>query len=118
MAATVLIVEDNFDLSTLFQMVLGLDQIDAEVCRDGRTALQQIQATRPRVIILDMHLPHVSGEEIFAYVQENHPESTVLIVTADMELFGKYSLLHPRKTFQKPMEMDLFRAEVRAALKE
>ena len=118
MAATVLIVEDNFDLSALFQMVLGLDQIDAEVCRDGRTALEKIATEKPRVIILDMHLPYVSGEEIFAYVQENHPESIVLIVTADLELFGKYSLLHPRKTFQKPMEMDLFRAEVRAALKE
>lgn len=114
--ATVLIVEDNLDLSTLFKMVLGLDQIEAEVCRDGRDALQKIQTTRPRVIILDMHLPHVSGEEIFAYVQEHHPQIIVLIVTADLELFGKYSLRHPRKTFQKPMEMTLFRAEVHKAL--
>ena len=112
--STVLIVEDNVDLSTLFKVVLEIDKIDSEICRDGREAIPAIKKLKPSVIILDMHLPHVDGDTIYAYVRENYPEIEVLIVTADREKFSTYSAI--ANAFLKPMDMNILRQEVRAAL--
>ncbi|MBT7190686.1 MAG: response regulator [Anaerolineae bacterium] len=110
----VLIVEDNVDLSNLFQMVLDLDGVPSEICRDGRDAEGVIESLQPRVVILDMHLPNVSGASIFKYLKKSHPEIAVLIVTADRDLYSEYR--NKTKAFLKPMDMDVLRDEVRAAL--
>jgi DNA-binding NtrC family response regulator len=110
----VLIIEDNVDLSNLFQMALGLDSISAAVCRDGRDAIEIIKKLKPKVILLDMHLPHVSGATIFAHLKENRPEITVLVITADRDLYSEYR--NKGKAFLKPMDLTLLCGEVRAAL--
>ena len=86
----VLIIEDNVDLSNLFQMVLDIHGISSEICRDGRDAAGAIDSVRPQVVVLDMHLPHVSGASIFEHIKKDHPEIAVLIVTADRDLYSEY----------------------------
>jgi DNA-binding NtrC family response regulator len=110
----VLIIEDNVDLSNLFQMALGLDNISAEICRNGRDATGMIEKLKPQIILLDMHLPHVSGATIFAYLKENHPEITVLVITADRDLYSEYR--NKGKAFLKPMDLTLLCSEVKTAL--
>ena len=110
----VLIIEDNVDLSNLFQMVLDIHGISAEVCRDGRDAAGAIDSVRPQVVVLDMHLPHVSGASIFEHIEKDHPEIAVLIVTADRDLYSEYR--NKTKAFLKPMDMDALHHEVRSAL--
>lgn len=112
--AKVLIIEDNVDLSNLFQMALGLDSISAEICRDGRDAIRIIEKQKPEIILLDMHLPHVSGATIFAYLKQNCPEITVLVITADRDLYSEYR--NKGKAFLKPMDLTLLCREVRGAL--
>ena len=112
--AKVLIVEDNVDLSTLFQVALGIDEIDSQICGDGRDAIPIIKKLEPSVIILDMHLPHVSGDIIYEYVTKHHPRISVLIVTADRELYGKYKAF--ASAFLKPMDLSDLREEVMAVL--
>ena len=110
----VLIIEDDVDLSNLFQMALGLDSISAEICRDGRDAIEIIEKLKPQVILLDMHLPHVSGATIFAYLKEKCPEIAALVITADRDLYSEYR--NKSKAFLKPMDLTLLCSEVRAAL--
>ena len=111
---SVLIIEDNVDLSTLFQTILALDNIPAKICRDGREAMALIEAVNPKIILLDMHVPHISGATIFAHVQENYPETQVIIITADIELYGEYR--KQTRTFLKPMDLNILRHEVGALL--
>ena len=111
---SVLIIEDNIDLSNLFQMVLDLDKIPAAICRNGRDAIGLVEEHLPQVVLLDMHLPHVSGATIFAYIRENHPEINILIITADRDLYSEYR--HQTKAFLKPMDLNVLRYEVNALL--
>jgi two-component system repressor protein LuxO len=113
----VLVIEDDPTLGTLFKTFLSFDKIDATVCQRGDAALKRInnKKLRPSLVILDMHLPDMSGEEIFAYLQKKYPQIEIMIVTADSNLFAQYSNVHP-KTFHKPLPMEDFRAVVQSCL--
>ena len=110
----VLIIEDNVDLSTLFQMALEISGIQADICRDERDALSKIRAQKPSVVLLDMHLPNISGETIYTHIKLHYKEIVVLVITADRQLYSKYK--SQAKAFLKPMSMPELQSEVRAIL--
>lgn len=117
MRSDVLVIEDDPTLGELFETFLGFDGIDATVCQRGNAALKRVDddALRPTLVILDMHLPDMSGEEIYAYLQEKYAYIKIIIMTADSNLYAKYSKFH-QNTFHKPLPMDEFRALVKALL--
>jgi CheY-like chemotaxis protein len=59
--------------------------MDTEIVRDGGQALAKIHETLPDVVVLDMHLPNVSGMDILTQVRADPTlrEIKVVIVTAD-----------------------------------
>jgi len=83
-----LIIEDDEDLSTIFSEALNAAGFETEIVRDGALAQQRIAATEPVVIILDMHLPHVSGADLLKQVR-NDPRLTtsrIVVATADARM--------------------------------
>src|SRR5262245_60924729 len=83
-----LIVEDDIELSDIFSVVLQASGMDTEIVRDGGMALAKIHETQPDVVVLDMHLPNVSGMDILTQVRAQ-PELSgvrVVVVTADAML--------------------------------
>jgi len=80
-----MIIEDNEDLAIIFSEILETAGFDTSVVQDGDTALALLQASRPDLIILDLHLPQVSGEAILERIRsdERLAETQVIIATAD-----------------------------------
>jgi two-component system cell cycle response regulator DivK len=80
-----LVVEDDEDLSTIFGEALSAAGFEARIIRDGRTALEQLVNLEPYLVILDMHLPHISGDAILKYIrsESRFSRTTVVVVTAD-----------------------------------
>ncbi|CAN5442498.1 cell-cycle response regulator DivK [soil metagenome] len=64
MAKRVLVVEDNELNLKLFCDLLRAQGHDALAVRDGRDALVQARAFLPELVIMDIHLPHISGIDI------------------------------------------------------
>ena len=83
-----LIIEDDDKLSIIFTEALRQAGFDARVIHDGAEALTAIQTCRPDVVILDLHLPHISGDEILKVIRhtENLALTRVIITTADAVL--------------------------------
>ena len=83
-----LIIEDNPDLAIIFSEALQASDFETRIEHDGRAALQYLEAHVPDVVILDLHLPQVSGPEIMAAIKEDSrfAETRVLIATADPAL--------------------------------
>jgi DNA-binding response OmpR family regulator len=80
-----LVIEDDEDLSAIFVKALEAAGFKAEAIRDGKLAQQRLQETTPRVIVLDMHLPHVDGAILLKQIQET-PElnnTKIILATAD-----------------------------------
>jgi two-component system cell cycle response regulator DivK len=83
-----LIIEDDEDLSTIFSEALNAAGFETEIVRDGTQAKARIAALAPDVIILDMHLPHVSGAELMKQIRADARLATtrVVVATADARM--------------------------------
>lgn len=79
------IIEDDAKLGNVFSLALQLAQIDAELIADGKMALTRLSETTPDLIILDLHLPYVSGDEILRVIRANDrlAQVPVILATAD-----------------------------------
>jgi CheY-like chemotaxis protein len=81
-----LVVEDDEDLSVIFSEALRKAGFQVETIRDGLEAKNRLEAVTPAVLVLDIHLPHVAGTEILAYVHSQPAKKeriNVVVVTAD-----------------------------------
>jgi two-component system cell cycle response regulator DivK len=80
-----LIIEDDEFLSEIFSRALQSAEFNTEVIRDGQLALTRLGETTPDVVVLDLHLPHVSGKEILRHIRSmpHLIDTRVMVATAD-----------------------------------
>lgn len=79
---TVLIVDDSpLDrrLATRFLEEVGFNVLAVE---NGQQALEQMDATKPDVILTDMQMPVMDGLELVGRVTSDHPTVPVIVMTA------------------------------------
>jgi len=84
MAATILIVEDESDLSAIVADYVTAAGYQAEVIADGCEALAGIQRKPPDLIVLDIMLPGLDGVALCKAVRE-FSEVPIIMVTAKIE---------------------------------
>ena len=80
-----LIVEDDEDINEIFRQALIAAGFATEIARDGKTALEFLERIVPDIIILDLHLPNVSGETILMKIRATPrlDKIRVVLTTAD-----------------------------------
>ena len=80
-----LIIEDDYDLSDIFAQALQAAGFETQIIRSGDTALARLASTTPDVVVLDLHLPHVSGVDILQEIRADArlAETRVIVATAD-----------------------------------
>ncbi len=85
-----LIVEDDPDLSNIFSEAVNAAGFETEIVLNGRQALERLKIVVPQLVILDMHLPEVSGRDILAYIRaEARFEKTIVVVATADALMGE-----------------------------
>lgn len=79
-----LIIEDEPRLAEIFSLALSND-FETQIAYDGLTALNKLAEIVPAVIILDLHLPHISGKDLLKQIKadERLSQSRIIIATAD-----------------------------------
>lgn len=84
----VLIVEDDPQLVTIFATAMEMAGFEAITAEDGRVALDKLAALTPDVILLDVHLPLVSGDELLRHIRADArlKDSRVILSTADSRI--------------------------------
>ncbi len=60
----ILVVDDNPFIGSLLRHGLSAEGYEVAIAQDGREALAAVAETRPDLILLDLDLPHVSGDEV------------------------------------------------------
>ena len=79
------IIEDHDMLSSLFEEAMIEAGYQTEVAMDGHTAAQRLKEIIPNLILLDLHLPHVSGAELLKQIRADSrlSETQVIVASAD-----------------------------------
>lgn len=82
---TALIIEDEPDLVHIFARALELSGYKTETTGDGAEAMNLLANMVPNIVVLDLHLPTVSGKEILQTIRADgrFKNTRVIIATAD-----------------------------------
>ena len=79
-----LIVDDEEDFTSTLAERLRLRHYDARVASDGEVALAKIQEERPDIVLLDLHIPGMSGLEILTRIKAMDASIQVIILTGSV----------------------------------
>jgi DNA-binding NtrC family response regulator len=86
-ASPVLVVDDEEGIITAFDIALRSAGItNVLTCIDARRVPGVLAETEPSVILLDLTMPHIRGEELLVDIRTEHPQIPVIIVTGNNEL--------------------------------
>lgn len=79
-----LIIDDNKDIAEVFATVLEMESYQVEIFGSGETAVNHFSKTIPSLIILDMYLPDITGDEVLRQIRQDPrlAQTRVVIVTA------------------------------------
>ncbi len=82
---TALIIEDDLKSARIYAMTLQTAGYQAEIIPNGRIAAERLLASVPALVVLDLHLPHVSGLELLYQIRTDRrlAQTRVVIITAD-----------------------------------
>lgn len=77
----ILIVDDENDICELIEMCLHSNGFDnTKIANDGKSALEIAKKWQPDLILLDLMLPIVSGEEVCKALKENEITENIPII--------------------------------------
>jgi CheY-like chemotaxis protein len=95
MSQLALIIEDDEDLASIFAEALRGVGFEVELVADGKSAQERlIHGVPPFLILLDMHLPHVSGADLLTNIikkDQRFANTIVIITTADARMGEAYT---------------------------
>jgi CheY-like chemotaxis protein len=84
---TILVVEDHPTMRGALRAILEVEGYRVREAVDGRTALAQVAAEPPDLLILDLNIPVVSGGDVLRRLKADPvtAEIPVVVVTAEGE---------------------------------
>ena len=82
-ATTVLLVDDEAEVLELTRLTLGSEGVSpVQTLQDSRQVLPYLARERVAVIILDVMMPHLAGNELLVKIVDEHPHIPVIVMTA------------------------------------
>lgn len=122
MSQTILVVDDERMLAETISFNLQKEGFEVAVAHDGETALQQVKALQPQLVVLDLMLPKISGWEVCRALRqstEHKLDAPILMLTARGEEADKVLGLElgADDYLVKPFGMRELVARVRALLR-
>ncbi len=110
MALDILIVDDEADIRDLISGILSDEGHETRVAKDSDSALTEIEARRPSLIILDIWLQgsRLDGLELLEVVKKIHPDLPVIIISGhgNIETAVSAIKLGAYDFISKPFESD------------
>ena len=79
----ILVVDDNAEFVEKVRGLLNIEGFQTLIAHDGEKALEKILSESPELVLLDLKLPNISGEEILKRIREIDKEIAVIIITGN-----------------------------------
>jgi signal transduction histidine kinase/ActR/RegA family two-component response regulator len=121
-AATILYIEDNPVNALLVEQLLARwPQLRFEIAVDGSEGLGKAQALLPQLVLLDMHLPDMTGIEVLQHLKSNHVTRGLPVValsaSAMEEDINAARQAGADEYWTKPIEFDPFLSGIQRLLR-
>jgi two-component system KDP operon response regulator KdpE len=77
---SILIVEDDEAIRNLYSFKLSQEGYAVSTARDGAEGLREAQLTKPDLILLDLRMPVMSGDEMLARLRATDWGSSIRVI--------------------------------------
>ena len=117
----ILLVDDDDLTLQLLQKVLEAENVHIEMAQNGKEAIEKLAATKFNLVICDIQMPEIRGEELFQHIQKNAllTPHQIIFLTADKSAEVKKFLENSGCSYvYKPFAMLQFAQEVESALEQ
>lgn len=82
--ATVVIVDDDPDSQQILREYLEHAGYSVHSVLDSRTAVETIRTVRPRLVVLDLLMPHIDGWEVLGQLRNAHETADIPVIICSM----------------------------------
>jgi two-component system, NtrC family, response regulator PilR len=115
----VLVVDDEPDLLELVSLTLSRMSLDTRTASDVTTARKLLKSEGFDLCLTDMRLPDGDGLDLVAWIQENHPNVPVAVITAhgNVESAVRALKLGAFDFVSKPLDLSVLRKLVGSAIR-
>lgn len=111
-------VEDSLPLSAMYRAYLRDEPIELSCVTSGAEALGRLTQMPPDVLLLDLHLPDMSGMDILRYIQSTALGTSTVVMTANgsVDLVVDAMRLGAHDFLVKPVDAERLRVTLRNTL--
>ena len=116
--ASILVVEDHADLRDLLAVLLEGEGFIVQTATNGVEALKSLDSARPSLILLDLMMPVMTGDEFRErqLADPRYRDVPVICMTAAHDGRARAERIHADEYFQKPLDFDRLLTVVRARI--
>jgi len=116
---TVLVVDDEEIIRNFLFEVLS-EEYEVSLANDGDEAINQLRNKSFDVVITDLKMPRISGEEVVRFAVENDPTAKVIVISGFSSLYTvSQSINNGACSFlSKPFSIDELKQTVSGAMNE
>ncbi len=114
----VLVVDDERNIRESLQRLLGLEGIDCALASDGAQAVEILKAETFDVIVTDLRMPVMGGQELLERIRDEGQRSPVIMISALGEIHDAVTALKTGAVdyLIKPFDPDELIHKIRAAV--
>lgn len=82
----ILIIEDDFELSNELKILLDNNGYQGIILQDSQNALENIIKINPDLILLDIKLPYLNGQQLLKQIRKNSNVPIIMVTSKDSEI--------------------------------
>jgi two-component system response regulator AdeR len=80
MATKICIIEDDHSIATMYQFKLEQQHYKVRIAYDGAAGLELVRSFQPELILLDLKMPVMSGEDMLQELRSDSAGSNVKVI--------------------------------------
>jgi DNA-binding response OmpR family regulator len=120
MSKKILVVEDDSDFQNIYRLYFQGESFQVLTAMNGKEAMEVLEKETPDLIILDLIMPVMDGEEFYAWLrgQKKWRDTPVIVASVNDKLPQRMTDLGGiAENLKKPFLIDTLIGKVRAHLK-
>lgn len=77
----ILIVDDNLEFAGMLSRLLESRGFQISIAPDGKTAIEKVLSESPELVLLDLKLPDITGEEVLKRIKKINEGPAIIVTT-------------------------------------
>lgn len=79
---TLVVIDDEMEFTKVLDQFFSMRGYDVHVALRGNSGLQLIKQHRPDVVLVDLKMPGMDGDEVLRHIRRDYPQTKVIVITA------------------------------------